>query len=92
MCLSNQAREELVWWIDLIESAPNLITRKDVYITITSDASKQGWGAATSNTSAGGLRTAEEAKEHINCLEMLAVLFALKSLCLDSWQTCQGQG
>ena len=36
MCLSSQAREELMWWI-------------------------------------------EEAKDHINFLEMLAVLFALKS-------------
>ena len=79
MCLSSQAKEELMWWIDSIESASNPITRGDVDITITSDALKQGWGAATSDSSTGGLWTAEEATEHINFLEMLAVLFALKS-------------
>ena len=93
MCLSSQAREELKWWIDSIASASNPITREEVNITITSDASKQGWGAATSDSSTGELWTAGKAKEHINFLEMLAVLFALKSfLYLDSWQTCQGQG
>ena len=61
MCLSSQAREELMWWIDSIESASNPITRGNVDITITSDASKQGLGAATSESSTGGLWTAEEA-------------------------------
>ena len=79
MCLSSQAREELEWWIDSVESASTPITRGDVDITITSDASKRGWGAATSDSSTGGLWTAEEAKEHIHFLQMLAVLFALKS-------------
>ena len=64
-----------MWWIDSIESVSNAITQGDVDITITSDASKQGWGAATSDSSTGGLWTAEEATEHINFLEMLAVLF-----------------
>lgn len=68
-----------MWWIDSIEPASNPITRGDVDITITLDASKQDFGAATSDSSTGELWTAEEAKEHINFLEMLAVLFALKS-------------
>ena len=79
MCLSSQRREELKWWIDSIESASNPIAQGDVDITISSDASKQGWGAATSDSSTEGLWTAEEAKEHTDILEMLAVLFALKS-------------
>ena len=44
-----------MWWIDSIESASNAITRGDVDINITSDASKQNWGAATSDSSTGGL-------------------------------------
>ena len=79
MCISSSASQELKWWIDSIEFASNPINRAEVDITITSDASKQGCGAATSDSSTGGLWTAEEAKEHINFLEMLAVLFALKS-------------
>lgn len=79
MCISDQAKEELTWWIDSIETAYNPINRGDVDFTITSDASKQGWGAACNDCSTGGLWTAEEAMEHINFLEMLAVLFALQS-------------
>ena len=79
MCISSQGREKLKWWIDSIESASSPINRGEVDITITSDSSKQGCGAATSDSSTGGLWAAEEAKEHINFLEMLAVLLALKS-------------
>ena len=78
MCLSSQAREELKWWIDSVESASTPITREGVDITIISYASKQGWGAATSDSSTGGLWTTEDAKEHIHFLEVLAVLIALK--------------
>ena len=53
-----------MFWIDSIESASNPITRGEVDITLTSDASKQGWGAATSDFSTGGLWTAEEVIEH----------------------------
>ena len=74
MCISSQACEELDWWIDSIKSASNLINRRKVVITITSDVSKWGLGAATSDSSAGGLWMAEESKEHINVLEMVAVL------------------
>ncbi|XP_068723270.1 uncharacterized protein [Montipora capricornis] len=79
MEISAQSKDELVWWADSIETAYNSISKGDVDITITSDALKMGWGAATIDLSAGGLWTAEEAREHINYLAMLAVLFALKS-------------
>ena len=62
-----------------METAFNSITHGEPAIVITSDASKQGWGASVENVSTGGLWTASEAKEHINYLEMLAVFFALKS-------------
>ena len=68
-----------MWWIDSIESTSSPITRGHVDIIINSDASKRGWGAATSDSSTGGLWTAEEAKEHIHFLEMLAELFPLQS-------------
>ena len=79
MSISNQGREELTWWIDSIETASNSINRGEVDITLTSDASKQGRGAATGDSSTGGLWTAEEAKEQFNFLEMLAVLFAYRA-------------
>ena len=80
MCLSIEARDELQWWIDLIEMAYNPIKRGKVDITLTSDASKQGLGATIGDSSTGGLWTVTESQEHINFLEILAVFFALKSL------------
>ena len=77
--VSTQARGEPVWWVESVETAFNPITHGEPAIVITSDASKQGWGASVENVSTGGLWTASEAKEHINYLEMLAVFFALKS-------------
>ena len=67
------------WWIESVESAFNPITREDVDIKITSDASKEGRGAGTNDSSTGGFWTAEEAKEHIHFFEMFAELFALQS-------------
>jgi len=55
MSISNQPRKELTWWIDSIETASNSINRGEVDITLTSDASKQGWAAATGDSSTGGL-------------------------------------
>ena len=77
MEISAQSRDELVWWADSIETAYNPISKGDVDITITSDASKMGWGAATNDLSTGGPWTAEEAREHINYLEMRCWQFYL---------------
>ena len=43
-----------------------------------SDASLMGWGAVMIDTSTGGRWSPSEAENHINCLELLAALFALK--------------
>lgn len=49
-------------------------------MTIQSDASKVGWGAAGPKGRTGGPWTREEKAWHINYLELLAAFFALKSL------------
>lgn len=51
-----------------------------VDLTITTDASKTGWGATNQKLSTRGVWTREENQAHINLLEMKAVLLALKSL------------
>lgn len=43
------------------------------------DASTLGWGAHLQGKRTGGQWTEEEAKAHINCLEMKAALLALQS-------------
>jgi hypothetical protein len=48
-------------------------------LIIYSDASLSGWGAALNGASASGLWTSEDKSRHINELELLAALWALKS-------------
>ena len=78
--LSSEAREELHWWsahLDawngraLLHPAPDLV--------IETDASKKGWGAVCQGVRTGGLWSQMERTLHINCLELLAGSFAVKS-------------
>lgn len=47
-------------------------------LTISSDASKIGWGASWGKLRTGG-RNVHESQDHINVLELKAAFFALKS-------------
>ena len=60
------------------------VTRSKPTITVTSDASKKGWGAECNGVVTGGLWTMEESKLHINLLELKAALFALKTFCKNT--------
>jgi len=75
--LSPQAKEELVWWRDnlkawngkaLVSGSPDSV--------IETDASRQGWGKGVST---GGQWSQGESLFHINCLELLAGAFAVKT-------------
>ena len=59
----------------------NVLTREGPNHTLTTDASMDGWGAVFGTRSTGGLWTAQEAKHHINCLELLAVFLGLQAFC-----------
>ena len=78
--LCPQAKEELVWWRDnleawngkaLVSGSPDLV--------IETDASRQGWGAFCNGVSTGGQWSQGESLFHINCLELLAGAFAVKT-------------
>lgn len=76
--ISNQSRADLQWWIMNLPTAKKVIDR-DVYdLEVYSDSSKAGWGAHCNDVQAKGSWTMEESKYHINVLELLAVLNALK--------------
>ncbi|KAI2648848.1 ORF V: Enzymatic polyprotein [Labeo rohita] len=47
-------------------------------IIVTTDASKTGWGATCNGQAASGVWTGPRLFWHINCLELLAVLLALR--------------
>ncbi len=83
MTLSHQVRTKLHCWINNIDSAFKPIMLAHPTLTITTDASTLGWGAVLGDRKAGGPWAQHECGSHINCLEIKAVLLALKALCKD---------
>ena len=79
MQVSPQGIAELTWWCANVLDACKPISHSEPCLVITTDASKQGWGAECQNTSTGGLWSKSEASEHINYLELLATFFGLKT-------------
>ena len=75
-----EALEELKWWRDHL-SAWNgrAILQSPLRLTIETDASTMGWGACCGNFQTRGLWSLSERLLHINCLELLAGGFVLKS-------------
>ncbi len=78
--LTREALTEINWWRDNLMEASSPIIRGNPRITLTTDASSFGWGAANKKTGTGGLLTEEEKEFHINVLECKAVLFGLQAL------------
>ena len=79
MTLSDEVRHELGWWVCSVESAYNVVSHGQVETTMTTDASKTGWGCSLGNISTGGSWNPGESENHINWLEVKAILFSLKS-------------
>ena len=82
MKVSDIIRSELRWWIDNIESIDKPVRNHTPELVILTDASLKGWGChiKASDTTTGGRWSLDEAKLHINVLELMAVLNSLKSL------------
>ena len=79
--LSPQAVEELKWWANNVIDSYNVLTREGPNHTLTTDASMDGWGAVFGTRFTGGLWAAQEARSHINYLELLAVFLGLQVFC-----------
>ncbi|CAB3983293.1 Hypothetical predicted protein [Paramuricea clavata] len=79
MTLSDEAKHELSWWVSSIESAYNVVSHGQADTTMTTDASKTGWGCSLSGTPTGGSWDSGESEKHINWLEVKAILLSLKS-------------
>ena len=78
MSVSKKGVADMKWWLHNLDDSYNDICHPPVDITLYSDASLMGWGAVMDDTSTGGRWSPSEVKNHINCLELLAALFALK--------------
>ena len=78
MTVSNQGIIEMKWWLCNLCHSFNVICHPPVDVTLYSNASLMGWAAVMDNISTGGRWSTVEARKHINYLELLAALFALK--------------
>ena len=80
--LTSQAHKDLEWWVS--ESSCRLngcpIQLPPINLTVWSNASKTGWGAAYQGISTGGHWSVDEAQWHINVLELRAATLSLKAL------------
>jgi len=83
LLLSDKAKQELNWWIVHIHTDYNVIDHGLPSLTIYTDASKTGWGGVLDNQRAGDNWLPDEAQEHINYLELLALFLSLKSFKSD---------
>ena len=77
--VSEKACNESMWWNTHLEASYNVISHGEPTVVMSTDASSTGWGCALHDASTGGHWTTEEAKNHINYLELLAIYLALKS-------------
>ena len=84
MYISGEAWTDINWWLRVMGKSPNPIRIDAPEITVTTDASLQGWGAHRGGVATGGRWKREELGVHINALELRAVLLALQSLVPES--------
>ena len=80
--LSDLAINNINWWLQCpIKLTPKSLNPFSPQYTLTTDSSKTGWGAVSSNgLEASGFWSEEECPRHINSLETEAVILALRSL------------
>ena len=83
MRVSKASDLDLQWWLQNIENQKRFIRISPPEITLSCDASNQGWGACLGDSSTGGRWSLDEETSHINALELKAVYLGLQSLCSD---------
>ena len=83
MTISNKAKKELRWWSQNVDKKPKKIRSSVPSQTLVTDASEEGWGAVFEGSATGGRWSKLEQNDHINVLEIRAILFGLQSFCRD---------
>ena len=70
MRVPDSVQEDLLWWINNVDNFCPLVKGVSLIVFVKSVASKEGWGAECLGTTTGGMWTASEALDHINCPEL----------------------
>lgn len=91
--LSNCAKNDLHWWTDNVQNSGAPIKPLEYTKIIYTDASLTGYGAVYSTMTMGAEWPSDVLSRfgaNINCLEMLAVLYALKYFCsyVENFNVC----
>ncbi|KAL0166051.1 hypothetical protein M9458_037895, partial [Cirrhinus mrigala] len=77
--ITPSCRQTLSPWTDIMFLRSGVpLKQVSRRIIVTTDASKTGWGATCNGQAASGVWTGPRLFWHINCLELLAVLLALR--------------
>ena len=86
LSLSQASQEELSWWREhLSKWNGKPLKHKPEQVTISSDASQLGWGAACAGSHTGGAWSVQEQTIHINSLELLAAMLSVMLSDLQCW-------
>ena len=83
MYLSREAKEEIKWWKRNVRHRSKKVRQLQPDITLITDASSEGWGAVYGDEKTGGRWSEEELDDHINVLELRAILLGLQSFFKD---------
>lgn len=78
--LDDHARDLIAWWVNNIDSQVKSLRSCPYQIEMFCDASLTGWGAVMGDATTSG-HWAHDELDHINCLELKAILLSLQSLC-----------
>ena len=81
MKLNAQAINDIKWWLDNIDNQVTFLIKPEPTIVISTDSSKFQWGAKRDDIGTGGHWNVLECEEHINILEIKAILLGIKALC-----------
>ena len=75
MIISEQGLDDINWWLDNIRGSPQKIQLEEADMEIAT-----GWGAQRGTEDTGGRWLPTESDDHINILELKAILLGLLSL------------
>ena len=81
MVLNEKALQNLTWWETEIYLQEHKLIRPKPSAILFTDSSKLMWGCVMGTEKTGGNWSEEEKLDHINVLEIKAILFGLKALC-----------
>ena len=83
--IPDSVQEELRWWLaNLRDNNGKCFIVSDPDLVIYADASNSGWGAFCNGVGTGGPWSSLESLLHINCKELIAAWYALRSFVKDS--------